>query len=157
MDVHFDGEALSRAAITRMEKVILDVELRSGIARTSVQGLATHQPNPRLVTLLGKQLALPPDKFPPVARTFGNLGSSTCGAALDAILQSSASSQAAKPGPIFLASLGPGLLYGGGWLTPTCEPSGEELSQRWRPVTFCYIENAPQNSAAPRIPRKPLK
>ena len=118
LDVHFDGEALSRAAITRMEKVILDVELRSGIARTSVQGLATHQPNPRLVTLLGKQLNLPADKFPPIARTFGNLGSSTCGAALDAILQFSASAQAAMPGPIFLASLGPGLLFGGGWLTP---------------------------------------
>src|SRR5580658_1155255 len=83
LDVHFDGEALSRAAITRMEKVILDVELRSGIARSSLQALATHQPNPRLVTLLAKQCGLPKDKFPSVARSFGNLGSSTCGVALD--------------------------------------------------------------------------
>jgi len=116
LDVHFDGEALSRAAITRMEKVILDVELRSGIARSSVQGLATHQPNPRLVTLLAKQLDLAPDKFPSVARTFGNLGSSTCGVALDAILKSARRNLAAECGPIFLASLGPGLLFGGGWL-----------------------------------------
>ncbi len=116
LDVHFDGEALSRAAITRMEKVILDVELRSGLARSSVQGLATHQPNPRLVTLLAKQLDLAPDKFPSVARTLGNLGSSTCGVALDSILQSTRNGKLSQPGPIFLASLGPGLLFGGGWL-----------------------------------------
>jgi 3-oxoacyl-[acyl-carrier-protein] synthase III len=116
LDVHFDGEALSRAAITRLEKVILDVELRSGIARSSVQGLATHQPNPRLVTVLAKQLNLPPDRFPTVAQTFGNLGSSTCGVALDAILQSARRRSSRECGPIFLASLGPGLLFGGGWL-----------------------------------------
>jgi 3-oxoacyl-[acyl-carrier-protein] synthase-3 len=118
LDVHFDGEALSRAAITRMEKVILDVELRSGLRRSSAQGLATHQPNPRLVTLLAKQLGLAADKFPSVARIFGNLGSSTCGVALDAILQSARSRNASPSGPIFLASLGPGLLFGGGWLIP---------------------------------------
>ncbi len=116
LDVHFDGEALSRAAITRLEKVILDAELRSGIPRTSLQGLATHQPNPRLVTLLAKQCSLPEDKFPPVAQTFGNLGSSTCGVALDAILQTSRGRRTERNGPIFLASLGPGLLFGGGWL-----------------------------------------
>jgi 3-oxoacyl-[acyl-carrier-protein] synthase-3 len=116
LEVHFDGEALSRAAITRMEKVILDVELRSGLSRFSVQGLATHQPNPRLVTLLARQLEVPPDKFPSVARTFGNLGSSTCGVALDAILQSALGWPSGTPGPIFLASLGPGLLFGGGSL-----------------------------------------
>jgi 3-oxoacyl-[acyl-carrier-protein] synthase-3 len=118
IDVHFDGEALSRAAITRLENVIRDIELRSGIARSSLQGLATHQPNPRLVTLLAKQCGLPLGKFPVVARQFGNLGSSTCGVALDAILQSVSSRQADKWGPIFMASLGPGLLFGGGWLVP---------------------------------------
>ena len=118
IEVHFDGEALSRAAITRLEKVVRDVELRSGIPRTSLQGLATHQPNPRLVTLLAKQCDLPLDKFPVVARHFGNLGSSTCGVALDAILQSASSRPADARGPIFTASLGPGLLFGGGWLLP---------------------------------------
>jgi len=119
LDVHFDGEALSRAAITRMEKVLLDVELRSGINRSSVQGFATHQPNPRLVTLLAKQLSLPPEKFPAIARNFGNLGSSTCGVALDTILQSARVGSNLQAGPIFLTSLGPGLLFGGGWLIPT--------------------------------------
>lgn len=118
LGVHFDGEALSRAAITKLEKMILDIELHSGIARASVQGLATHQPNPRLVTLLAKQLGLPQEKFPVVARTFGNLGSSTCGVALDAILQSARDCRSGARAPIFLASLGPGLLFGGGWLFP---------------------------------------
>src|SRR5207244_2199023 len=54
LEVQFDGEALSRAAITRMEKVLASVELRSGIPRGSVGGFATHQPNPRLVALLAK-------------------------------------------------------------------------------------------------------
>lgn len=116
LDVHFDGEALSRAAVTRLEKVIEDLELGSGISRTSLAGLATHQPNPRLVTLLAKQGRLPEEKFPPIARRFGNLGSSTCGVALDSILKASPA-EATERGPIFVASLGPGLLFGGGWLS----------------------------------------
>jgi hypothetical protein len=59
-----------------------------------------------------------PSAFPPIARTAGNLGSSTCGAALHATLQSALSLARSERKPIFLASLGPGLLYGGGWLTP---------------------------------------
>ncbi|MGH9742098.1 MAG: 3-oxoacyl-ACP synthase III family protein [Candidatus Acidiferrum sp.] len=116
LDLHFDGEALSRAAITKLEKVVLEVELRSGIGRSSVQGFATHQPNPRLVQLLAKQLDLPQEKFPAVAQRFGNLGSSTCGAALDFLLQAVGRVQPEKCGPIFMASLGPGLLFGGSWL-----------------------------------------
>lgn len=119
LDVQFDGEALSRAAITRLEKVIAAVEMRSGIPRTSVGGFATHQPNPRLLTLLAKQCGISPDAFPPICRTAGNLGSSMCGAALHAALQNEANGKAGQRNPIFLASLGPGLLFGGGWLTPT--------------------------------------
>jgi 3-oxoacyl-[acyl-carrier-protein] synthase-3 len=80
LDVQFDGEALSRAAITRMEKVLAAVELRSGIPRAAVGGFATHQPNPRLVALLAKQCGVSPELFPPIAKTSGNLGSSMCGA-----------------------------------------------------------------------------
>jgi 3-oxoacyl-[acyl-carrier-protein] synthase-3 len=116
--VQFDGETLSRAAITRMEKVLATVELRSGIARGSVGAFATHQPNPRLVALLAKQCGVSPDTFPPIARTCGNLGSSTCGAALHEALRSAAKQPPGHRRPIFLASLGPGLLFGGGWLTP---------------------------------------
>ena len=118
LDVQFDGEALSRAAITRLEKVLTSIELRSGIPRGSVGGFATHQPNPRLVALLAKQFGVSPEMFPPIARTCGNLGSSTCGAALHAALQNASQQARGERRPIFLASLGPGLLFGGGWLVP---------------------------------------
>lgn len=118
LTVQFDGEALSRAAITRLEKILAPVELRSGIPRTSVGAFATHQPNPRLVNLLAKQLGVPPETFPPIARNSGNLGSSTCGAALHAALQTASQLPPEARKPIFLASLGPGLLFGGSWLTP---------------------------------------
>jgi 3-oxoacyl-[acyl-carrier-protein] synthase III len=116
--VRFDGEALSRAAITRMERMIAAVEINSGISRASVGAFATHQPNPRLVTLLAKQCNVPAETFPAVARTSGNLGSSTCGAALHAALRAASKVANAARKPIFLASLGPGLLVGGSWLAP---------------------------------------
>lgn len=119
LDVQFDGEALSRAAITRLEKVITAVEARSGISRASLGGFATHQPNPRLLTLLAKQCGVSDEAFPPICRTAGNLGSSMCGAALHAALRNEDEREAGQSRPIFLASLGPGLLFGGSWLTPT--------------------------------------
>jgi len=116
--VRFDGEALSRAAITRMERTLTEVEKTSGICRQEVGAFATHQPNPRLVTLLAKQCDVPVAVFPEVARKSGNLGSSTCGVALHVALEAAAKMPVSARKPIFLASLGPGLLYGGGWLTP---------------------------------------
>lgn len=116
LDVVFDGEALSRAAITRMEKVVSAIEKLSAIPRSAVGAFATHQPNPRLLTLLAKVTGVPLETFPPVARTAGNLGSSTCGAALHAALQMFSTCPVAARKPIFLASLGPGLLFGGTWL-----------------------------------------
>lgn len=113
-DVVFDGPALSRAAITRMDAVLREAARCSGEALQSAIGFATHQPNPRLVSLLAKQLGAPQEKFPAIARGAGNLGSSTCGAALDAVLRSAATDQ--RHGVVLLASLGPGLLYGGGWV-----------------------------------------
>lgn len=118
LNVTFDGEVLSRAAITCLDKILAAVELRSGISRASVGAFATHQPNPRLVALLAKQCGVSPDKFPAIAQTSGNLGSSTCGAALHLALQNASKLSPAARQPIFLASLGPGLLFGGGWLTP---------------------------------------
>lgn len=86
VDLHFDGETFSRAAITRLEKVISAVEVRSGIPRASVGNFATHQSNPRLLALLAKRCGVSADTFPPLCRTSGNLGSSMCGAALHAAL-----------------------------------------------------------------------
>jgi 3-oxoacyl-[acyl-carrier-protein] synthase III len=118
LDVQFDGDALSRAAVSRMEKVIDEVEHRSGISRDDVGAFATHQPNPRLVKLLAKQLGVSLKHFPPIGSTRGNLGSSMCGAALDAALHHAAGQPAEQRLPVFLASLGPGLIFGGGWMVP---------------------------------------
>jgi len=116
LQVQFDGEALSRAAITRMERVLTEVELRSGISRSAVGAFATHQPNPRLVTLLAKHFGVARETFPVVTQKFGNLGSSTCGAVLDFALRRMGRSASENRKPIFLTSLGPGLIFGGGWL-----------------------------------------
>ena len=118
LDVQFDGDALSRAAVSRMEKVIDEVEHRSGISRDQVGAFATHQPNPRLVRLLAKQLGVSIKHFPPIGSTRGNLGSSMCGAALHAALHHAATQPAEQRLPVFLASLGPGLIFGGGWMVP---------------------------------------
>src|ERR1700688_2365479 len=119
--VRFDGEALSRAAIPRVERTLTEVEKTSGICRLEVGAFATHQPNPRLLTLLAKQCNVPASVFPEVARKSGNLGSSTCGVALHVALEAAAKMQPSARKAIFLASLGPGLLYGGGWLTPATD------------------------------------
>ena len=94
------------------------VEKESAICRQEVGAFATHQPNPRLVKLLAKQCNVPVSVFPEVARKSGNLGSSTCGVALNVALDAAAKMPVSARKAIFLASLGPGLLYGGGWLTP---------------------------------------
>jgi 3-oxoacyl-[acyl-carrier-protein] synthase-3 len=118
LEVQFSGDALSRAAVSCMERVLGEVERRSGITLTHVGAFATHQPNPRLVKLLAKQLDVPAKTFPPIAVTRGNLGSSMCGAALHAALREAATHPFEKRQAVFLASLGPGLLFGGGWMVP---------------------------------------
>src|SRR5713101_3776628 len=119
VDLHFDGEALSRAAVSRLERIIADLEIRSSVNRDDVGAFATHQPNPRLVELLARRMDVPIEKFPTVARICGNLGSSTCGVALNQALTVQAALPAAARLPIFLASLGPGLLWGGGVIHPS--------------------------------------
>ena len=118
----FEGEALARAVVEQMERVIEDVELRSGRKRADACALVTHQPNPRLVALLARQLKIPASKIPPVARTCGNLGSSTCGVGLSMVLSDHSTKPASQQGPIFLAAVGPGLLWGGGILESVAAP-----------------------------------
>lgn len=111
--VKFDGEALGRAAVGRLEGIIKDLELRTGFSRHTVLSFATHQPNPRLLELLARQADLPLEKFPIVAKTCGNLGSSTGGVALAKALDEHTSKPPCPRGPIFLAAVGPGMLWGG--------------------------------------------
>ncbi|HKV25164.1 MAG TPA: 3-oxoacyl-[acyl-carrier-protein] synthase III C-terminal domain-containing protein [Candidatus Acidoferrum sp.] len=116
-EVRFDGEGLSRAALTRLEKALRDAALRSSVPLAAAHGYATHQPNPRLMSSLAKQLGVANERFPPVAEENGNLGSSTCGVALDRLLKRVSEQPSNKSAPIFLASLGPGLLFGAGWVS----------------------------------------
>jgi len=114
--LEFRGEALARAALARLEKIISSLERRTGFSRNAASSFATHQPNPRIIEMLARQANLPLEKFPVVARTFGNLGSSTCGVALSLALGEHARKPAEQRGPIFLAAVGPGMLWGGGVL-----------------------------------------
>jgi 3-oxoacyl-[acyl-carrier-protein] synthase-3 len=123
--VVFDGDALSRAATARLDACIEELERRSGVNRGDVAAFATHQPNPRLVALLAKKAGVTLEKFPLVADTRGNLGSTTCAAALHYAMERARSSEHAARQPIFLASLGPGLLFGGGWLEVVRPRAGE--------------------------------
>jgi 3-oxoacyl-[acyl-carrier-protein] synthase III len=116
--VVFDGDALSRAATARLDRCLEELERRSGVGRSDVGAFATHQPNPRLVALLAKKAGVPVERFPLVADTRGNLGSTTCAAALHYAMEPARRSGTDRRQPIFLASLGPGLLFGGGWLEP---------------------------------------
>jgi 3-oxoacyl-[acyl-carrier-protein] synthase-3 len=116
--VVFDGDALSRAATARLDQCIGELECRSGVARNEVAAFATHQPNPRLVALLAKKSGVPLERFPMIADTRGNLGSTTCAAALHLALEGFRATVARPQRPIFVASLGPGLLFGAGWLAP---------------------------------------
>ena len=114
--LEFRGEALARAALVRLEKIIAALELRTGFDRRTASSFATHQPNPRIIEMLARQANLPLEKFPVVSRVFGNLGSSTCGVALSLALSQHAGKPAPERGPIFLAGVGPGMLWGGGVL-----------------------------------------
>src|SRR5260221_7061010 len=113
LEIRFDGEALSRAAVYRMEEVLSEVEKRSGISRDKVGAFATHQPNPRLVALLAKQLGVECSAFPPIAVTKGNLGSSMCGATLQSAFENAAGQAASGRTAGVFALLAAGVLFCG--------------------------------------------
>jgi 3-oxoacyl-[acyl-carrier-protein] synthase-3 len=109
----FDGEALAHSAVDRMERIISDLETASGVRREAAIGFALHQPNPRLTKILLQRARLPLEKVPLIAGLYGNLGSSTCGVALSALMDLHAKKPSSQRGPIFLAAVGPGLLWAG--------------------------------------------
>src|SRR5207245_5265062 len=108
LTLQFEGEVLARSAVTRLGRIIKDLELRTGLSLDAASSFATHQPNPRLVELLARQAKLPLETFLVVAKTCGNLGSSTCGVALAKALDEHGNKSADKRGPIFIAAVGPG-------------------------------------------------
>lgn len=121
MKLDFDGEALAHAAVSRLRKLVESIELRSGVSRQEAAYFATHQPNPRLVKLFAQQAGIPQEKIPSVVKSYGNLGASTCGFALAMALDRVHEAQPGHRGPIFLAAVGPGLLWGSGLLRTSGE------------------------------------
>jgi 3-oxoacyl-[acyl-carrier-protein] synthase III len=113
LQLEFDGDALGRAAVRQLDALLRRLEARSGCSLGSAAAFATHQPNPRLLEMLARQAGLPLEKFPVVCKRFGNLGSSTAGVALSMALEVCAAKAPSSIGPIFLAALGPGLVWGG--------------------------------------------
>jgi 3-oxoacyl-[acyl-carrier-protein] synthase-3 len=109
----FDGEALAHSAVDQMERIISNLENASGVTRETAAGFALHQPNPRLIKVLLRRARLPIEKVPLIAASHGNLGSSTCGVALSAIMDLHANRLRNERGPVFAAAVGPGLLWAG--------------------------------------------
>ncbi len=111
--LRFEGEALARAAVRRLAGIIEELESLNELSRSVAIGFALHQPNPRLVSLFAKEAGVPFDRISLVAKSCGNLGSSTCGVALSMLLDQHAGESQEERGPIFMAAVGPGMLSGG--------------------------------------------
>jgi 3-oxoacyl-[acyl-carrier-protein] synthase-3 len=115
--VDFEGKDLAGAAITQLDRVLQELQVRSGRARSEVDYFALHQPNPRITEILAQRCALPLAKIPTVSRTYGNLGSVTCGASLcDALTESSKRPTPRVRPVVFMAAVAPGLIWGGSYL-----------------------------------------
>ena len=115
--VDFDGKQLASAAITQLDRILQELETRSGRSRDKVDYFALHQPNPRIVEILARRCAVPLAKTPMISKTSGNLGSVTCGASLCQALTESHRREASLNHPlIFLAAVAPGLIQGGSYL-----------------------------------------
>lgn len=70
----------------------------------------------RLSRVFAQNARIPIEKIPLVSRNYGNLGSATCGVGLCATLNALSRSPAATRPLIFLAAVGPGLLWAGTFL-----------------------------------------
>jgi 3-oxoacyl-[acyl-carrier-protein] synthase-3 len=113
LEVAFDGEALGKGAVVTLNEVVTKLEGLSGVARAEVSAFAFHEPNPRLAAILARTTNVPPAKFTQTAETTGNLGSVTCGVNLCTALTRLQSGRAGGRGVVFVAAVGPGVLWGG--------------------------------------------
>jgi len=114
LGVQFDAKRFLGGS--RAGKVLASVEQRSASPRL----LAVLRPTSRirLVALSANIAAFSPSTFSAIARISGNLGSSTCGAPC----MKPCAVPRKKPGRApadFCRFMGPGLLFGGGWLLLT--------------------------------------
>lgn len=121
--VDFRGEQLARAAISQLARIIAELERLSGKPRSQVDFFALHQPNPRVIEILADQAGIPLGKIPLISKTSGNLGSVTCGVSLcHALAELDADAVPAEAPLIFMAAVGPGLVWAGTCLTTARTP-----------------------------------
>lgn len=114
VEIEFEGEQLAQAAVSQLDRIVTALEALSGQARSAADYFAIHEPNPRLVSVFAQRARIPMDKLAHITRTHGNLGSATCGIGLcTALTKAHASRSAAHRPLIFVAAVGPGLLWGG--------------------------------------------
>lgn len=117
LEVEFKGEQLANAAITTLNQVIGSLEDLCGVARSEVQCFALHEPNPRVTEIFSQRANIPAEKVTRVSETCGNLGSVTCGANLcTALTRLQEISDGSRRQLIFVAAVGPGILWAGTYL-----------------------------------------
>ena len=129
--VDFKGEELAGAAISTLDRVLQELEGQSGTPRSEVGWFALHQPNPRILKSLADRAKIPLAKAPVVAQHAGNLGSATCGVALcKALEECEADARGERPKMIFIAAVGPGLLWAGTYVSvPPSEATSAHQSR----------------------------
>lgn len=116
--VEFRGEQLAGAAIETLGRVLDRLATVSGVPMAEVDQFALHEPNPRVIAMLARKTGIPLPKIPQTSPTSGNLGSATCGVNLCKALAATAQSHhGARPPVTFAAAVGPGLLWGGAYIS----------------------------------------
>jgi len=112
--VEFRGEQLAGAAIETLDRILDRLATMSGVPICDVDQFALHEPNPRAVAMLARKAGIPFERLPQTSRSWGNLGSVTCGVNLCKALSATAkATHNGRPPAIFAAAVGPGLLWGG--------------------------------------------
>jgi 3-oxoacyl-[acyl-carrier-protein] synthase III len=112
--LQFKGEPLAHAAVVQTDRILEMLEKKSGRPLAEADYLALHQPNPRVVEMLAEKAQVPLEKIPLISRTCGNLGSATCGVSLcQALTEFYGRHDPLRAPLIFLAAVGPGLVWGG--------------------------------------------
>jgi 3-oxoacyl-[acyl-carrier-protein] synthase III len=115
-EFEFRGEHLGRAAIGMLSRTIEQLERISGRSRSEGSNFVVHEPNPRLVQIFAQNSQIPLDKIQMVSRSFGNLGSATCGVNLCKVLDAHQREPVTGRPLIFVVAVGPGLLWAGTYL-----------------------------------------
>ncbi len=115
-EFQFNGEQLGRAAVDLLLRTIGELERLSGRARSEVAAFAIHEANPRLARIFAQNSRIPSGKIQQITRAYGNLGSATCGVSLCGALDALQEEPPASRPLIFVAAVGPGLLWAGTYL-----------------------------------------